>query len=991
MRLVKLTVSAVGPFADEVTIDFARLGAAGIFLLEGPTGSGKSTIIDAITFALYGTTAGNSSLDRLQSQASPPGSVPTVDLVFDVPEGRFQVVRSPAHERPKRRGAGTTTSPASAKLWRSHPPQTEPTLITGRAKEVDTEVLRLIGLTHEQFVQTVVLPQGEFSRFLCAKPGDRAEVLKRLFATETYDAIADELHRRKQAAWREWEGAAKAVRDRASAFAAIARLGDDHAAAIFDAPSEYLFGLITESCAEISDQVSAAERELVAVKASLSASELALEEARRIERAWLRHAQATDQLRELDERKSEYDHWVRDADLLAKVDSAAPLYRRLLTVRGELNEARRAWRLIASSADVPEEIAPNALTESLTCQLTLCAALTEHARVERELGVARQRLAADRLTAQALVTRRDEHRTALESAREVRSELEERRQALDSRATDQEQLAKESNRAAERVDAAIRLEQLRAELDLERNKVKEASRAAEAATRHLADLHSAYRNNLAGQLAAELTTGEPCPVCGSAEHPHPAPAPEITVTAKELDAAETRSSAAHDALRRAAAELQRTDGEVNRAAIACGDVTAAVAREDLTNWRTKLDQAVRDADELAQVRESLIEVDTRIVDHEELLAVVDREQAAIQERIRIAEESLADTEAALTPHRQSWATIDERLAHVESHCRALETARETLTQRERAESSLIQRQADLQVVLDQAGLSSEETVADFIGRVGERAELRGRIRDYEDRAATARATLAEPEVAEASAGDRPDVAMAEDRTRRARDLHESALVIHRRWRERLVSAEAAANGARRAVAVLDRVERRTREIVRLAEIVAGNSPANLADMPLATYVLVDRFRAVVESANERLQKMSDGRYLLEHHGEREDRARRTGLGLRIRDLQTDSIRDPRTLSGGETFYASLSLALGLADVVTAEAGGRSLDTLFIDEGFGGLDPETLDQVMGEIENLRSGNRVVGLVSHVRELKERVPNRIEVRRLGSGRSALVVRA
>lgn len=987
MRLIELNISAIGPFAGDVSINLELLGGGGLFLLEGPTGSGKSTVIDAITFALYGTTAGTSSLDRLHSRAAAASAVPTVDLVFEVPEGRYRVCRSPAHERSKLRGHGTTTSPASAKLWDESEP--DPKLRTARAREVDAELQRLIGLTRDQFVQTVVLPQGEFSRFLCSKPGDRAEVLKRLFATETYDALADELHRRKQTAVRERDRAWGAVTAKAAAFATSARLPGAENAACQAAEPDHLLALTVAAIGEISDHVALSERGLKALEQSWRDCDRELTEVQRIQRAYRRYAEAMGQLRQLESRRDEYAEWTRQAEVLIKVSTLGPLYDRLLVARADAEQAQADWQGVAVPTDLPPDITEAELNDLVEAELNHRAFLAQYAKIEIELQRAQEATESDRLLEADLDRRVTTHRGALESTRALRMDLTERQQSLELRARDLDRLREELNRTEARQSAAIELERLRAEWDSRRVELATAHQSASTAEQHVTRLRSAYLDEMASQLALELVDGNACPVCGSEDHPHPAPAPRISVSREELDAAETASSAAFEELRQADDLARQLEGRIADAAVACGGVAVETSEAELAAALVSLQRATEDVGELGHVRGKLGQMADEVDELEKNLSVDQAELVAIRAQIRVSEERLTTTVSELEPHRGSFATVGEYLTDVERRYRTLKVARDVLRAREKAELSLTRAEEDLGTAIRREGFASEEAVAQLIDRLDELPGLRQSMRSHEDGIASARAILSDPEVARVAGLDPPDTAEAEKRARLARGLHDGAFALNERWRERMKEARFAAVEVRKAVAAFRKVEQRTSDVIRLAEVLAGSSQANRLDMPLATYVLVDRFRAVVAAANERLQTMSDGRYMLEHHGEREDRARLAGLGLWIRDLQTDSIRGPRTLSGGETFYASLSLALGLADVVTAEAGGRSLGTLFIDEGFGGLDPDTLDQVMVEIERLRTADRVVGIVSHVAGLKDRIPNRMEIRRLGQGRSDVLV--
>ncbi|WP_460863466.1 SbcC/MukB-like Walker B domain-containing protein, partial [Nocardiopsis coralliicola] len=510
--------------------------------------------------------------------------------------------------------------------------------------------------------------------------------------------------------------------------------------------------------------------------------------------------------------------------------------------------------------------------------------------------------------------------------------------------------------------------------------------AAQAAQDALLEVRRRRLDGMAAELAAGLEAGAPCPVCGAAEHPAPSAGGADRPSGADEERARSAADAARD--RRTGAERAEAGLEAQHAAVLerAGGLDSAAAAE-LVRSRTaaldELDAARAQADQLAR---RLEEADTELERARTAAARRDREAAELAERqtARTAEaRALAER---LDAARGTDPDLPSRTARLEAEADLLAGAAAAADRRSAAAAELRTAEGELRRAVAEAGFDD----ADAAGRAARdgaaRSALTAQAREYDTALAAARAVLAEPETAAAAAGAEPDTAAAAAALRRT----EAAADAAHAWHDRLVQRGARCTEMRGELERLLTASRPARERHRvadgLARLAAGTSPANQHSVRLSSYVLAARLEQVVAAANDRLATMSGGRYALRHTVEAAagDRSHSGGgLGLRAVDAWTGQERDPATLSGGESFIASLALALGLADVATEEAGGTDIGTLFVDEGFGTLDEDTLEEVMDVLDRLRDGGRAVGVVSHVADLRARIPSRLHVRKSPAG--------
>ncbi|MBY0178193.1 AAA family ATPase [Curtobacterium herbarum] len=1012
MYLHRLELRAVGPYPDLVSIDFASLAASGVFLLEGPTGSGKSTIIDAVVYALYGGLAGSdASTDRLHSQHADPAVEPFVDLVFETSAGVYRVRRTPPYDRPKQRGTGTIRQQSSAQLVRLADPSDlvgEP--ISHRAPEIGVEIARVIGLNRDQFLQTVVLPQGEFQRFLRAPGEDRRKLLQSLFGTAIYDRTADELAARRRTAVAEVEAADARVRDALGRFRQAS--GDDDADEA-TAP-DVVAGL----------RGTATEREQARTRARTDA-ELAVAHLHDV----------TTRLAALDRRRG----------LLARQDALAADAPTIAGHRTALGLADHAAVVVAVADGAA------AAEDRLTALVGERSAVRDrHDVTDHSPRDTHDRLAAVRSEVRHPVDLEqslDQRAAAVQSAtadlERTQTRLAEAATALAARPDERAAIVLDAERSAEAaadtgaaeraVETARELAALLAARGVAAERTSDRAAAVTTAAAHAAaalatenDLRARRIAGLAGELGAALVPGDPCPVCGAVEHPAVARPQDDHPSAEQIDESAAARADAERALAAATADHAVAQAELVRLTEVVGEHDDDSVARQRADADARL-AAARAAAAAVQELERLLQAHDRATraledDHTDLVtrsrlladriegdrsrlgedrARVDEARQAVRAVLEHAVTGGAGAEAraAADLDAEPTATLAEVVARVDVLVTVLRTVADLDDRVTAAERDVADRKAEVDAALQAQGftdVTAARTAA--LGRA-DADRLRALVAAADREQAVVEAGLAEPAVVAADADAAATAATAvdapavldRDAAQAARDAAAAALDDATRAAaaaaDRAAAADKCAADLSRAVRARDTTSAESRAVVRLADIAAANTNVNPTGITLGTYVLMRRFEDVVAAANDRLRAMLAGRFTLETSDERESgtRARRTGLALAVRDHLTDSTRDPRSLSGGETFTFSLCLALGLADVVQAEAGGVSLGTLFVDEGFGTLDPETLDDVIGQLSRLTAGGRQVGIVSHVEELKQRIPERIAVRRTPEGGS------
>lgn len=993
MDIHRLTLGNIGPFTGETDIDFASLTQAGLFLLEGPTGSGKSTVLDAIVFALYGSVAASAAgTDRMRSDAAAANDPSYVELVFEVDSGIFRIRRTPGYERQKKSGSGVTLQRPSVSFWRlSDPTDNAGELLSSGSHEADVEVYRAVGLTRAQFVQTVLLPQGEFATFLHATPLERQTLLQRLFGTELYESMEREFDARRRDAERDRRSAQQGLDHAITAFLTAAECAESEAESVRSAATDDLLRTIdqTVTTRRGSQEAAKATFQLADERANAARQQLHAAESRNDKRGRYltlkkRESALAPKLREHQERRKRRDQ-------IAAAKALIPRHDHLLEAE---KEVRRLGR------EVPEQeaqIAQRADDAWVNDPIVAIASLKKVARnlepiasQEKDLPDVEKKLAEATEIAEALGVSRDGTAKQLQELPETLTRASAALKAAQAASATTQHLKEQLDTAEQRFEAARSADAIVVRLAEQAKTVGSLKQDSQKAEELRHTLQRAWIDGIAGELAMELTDGTPCAVCGSTQHPVPAVAAESHPNQAQIDAAAASVDDLSDQLSVAVDQESQLKQELAVARATSGARKTSVCQQEAQEARARLDEALAQTTELPKREAKHAELGERQERLAESLAKATTDVAVQSQRVSALEEEVAQTKVKVEQAREGHESVRHRLDEIEqwtSDLQRLVTVRSELaTARQLADT----RQESWRQALTNSPIENDAEFIALASSVSELPELSATVDAFDTELRVVAQGLADPEFAGFEPGESaidlgPLQTAAADQAAKSSECSAALGRAQQTSEKAKQKAEQVADELSRVATILAKTE----TVISLADLMSANSAQNLAKVTLPTYVLVSRFKQVLDAANTRLDTMSDGRFSIVYLEERESHGKKSGLGISILDRHTDKRRAPGDLSGGETFYTSLSLALGLADVVMQESGGVELGTLFIDEGFGSLDTETLDSVLAEIAALRRGGRAIGVVSHVDELKQRISERIEVRKKGPGTSSLRV--
>lgn len=975
MRLHSMTLTAFGPYVGTETVDFDRLSRDGLFLFTGPTGAGKTTILDAVAFALFGQLPGarKNLVGKIRSDHADHSVAPQVTLECTLAGERVRLTRRPAYPRPAKRGGGETQERASVALETKVDGQWRGVENGNREGVVADWIHDRIGLNCEQFMQVVLLPQGEFAKFLRASDRDREELLRSLFDASRFADVEewfDSREKAERAVLSEHESVLARLRALACG---IAGLGN--ADVPDDAGLDWLGELVAgfDRKAELlTARQRRAERDLEIAQDALGAAErvVALQRKRRTAREL--HAQIAARRADIDRQR------VRLA-LARKAAGVVPLL-------GRLEDSRAARQAAGDSLDK----ATAALTERHPdAPVTSVTQMTESAAAIRtRLGALDEALANEHELPSYIeeVTRAsknvDEAAAIVDEATRRQATVPDEIKAAGRRLTtltvtaSQEPAAgHEVEVASAAVEAAREARELQALIDERAAAAAEAKRVALDAKETWLLQRERRLDGMAAELAGSLAAGDACLVCGSCEHPRLAVAVASTPTRDDEIAAQKRYEEADLALTEATTVLGTLE---KKRAIALGKIGSRTGEEwavALAAAKARLADAIAAGAEAARVAHERDRLERQL---EEATSVLDAAVANLAEHrsvLQRAEHDVAIRRGRVAAAREGFDSVADRAADLIASAGLYDAVVEALSAVARADKDVRSAGRAVRSAATRAGFDTVEAAAGAALDADAEAALAAEINRFDAEATRARTLLEDPDFAGLTDEVPPTESLTATRDEAKERLRESqgALADAVTSRDGLRDLE---SSARAAFAAAGEAAERYAVVRDLASVIRGQG-ANTKAMHLTAYFLAARLEQVAEVASARLLKMSKGRYSLVHSDERLKRRGAGGLGLQVMDAHTGVARPTQTLSGGESFLASLALALGLAEVVTQEAGANTLDSLFVDEGFGSLDPDTLEQAMTVLDELRSGGRTIGLISHVEELKVRVPNQLVV--------------
>jgi DNA repair protein SbcC/Rad50 len=987
----RLSIEAFGPYADPVAIDFDALAAEGLFLIHGTTGAGKTFLLDALCFALYGEVSGDRSVKGLRSDHAAPGAVPRVSLEFSCGAARYRVERTPAHTAPKARGQGTTEKAPQAFLFRLDAGAPEQA-VAAKTTEVTREVEHLVGLNAAQFRQVILLPQGRFAEVLRARAEEREALLKTLFDTVIYERAGWWLEDQARAARnlaldqaREQE-----VLRRRAADAWTAQAPEPPEGAEPPEPPADQAGL-EALVGRIGVVVQGTEAVLGEASASLTAAQAAQAALTAQAERWDRRAAATAQLGELDAKRETVEQYRQKLSQAERAETLRPSLvaeagarRELERVeRGLQEQLRAALQARAGARALPPSVLGQDLVGLPSAEALAAAGADLAARGAevRELAKKAEEAAQAGGAAAAASQRAGEAeagRTTAVAQQERLAAEQERELALLSQARSARDQLEGLQRAAREADGRAMAAEAIAPA-LERQHAAEAARngadrQVNTAAAGLNELRRRQIEGMAARLAGELAAGAPCPVCGATEHPAPArPSADAvddgTITAAErtLAAATQAAQAAAVALANAQAALAAVlekagDGPDPLAArqAACTAAAAQLAALALADGLPALEQRTVDREQQRQQLAKAIEAAATAIALERRAAA-----EASQRQGTLAEQVARELGEGLEP-----GAVLRAFGPLEAALKALVAGAGAHT---RASSELEQAARRLGQELAASPFATAADAAAALQEESWRLKLVERIAAYEAAVIEQRNLLAAPDLADLPEA-RPDTAAAGEAVTRADAARTRAVERHSEARAAQREITRLTAEHRAGASALAQKQERAERLSAVANRCQGKAAPYIS---LQRWVLSAYLADICGYANQRLTLMTSGRYQLRLTDEGGHGGRNAGLGLRVLDAYTGEEREVSSLSGGETFQASLALALGVADTVQAHAGGVPLEALFIDEGFGSLDPDNLQLAMDELDRLREGGRLIGLISHVGALRERIRGGIEV--------------
>ena len=1014
MRILRLTMDAVGPFPGHEVIDFEAFSDAGRFLLSGPTGAGKSTIIDAIVFALYGKVSGgrDSSDSRIRSRYANEQAKTEVELIFSTSSGNYKVRRQPAYERVKKNGKGITKQNAKAWLFKLDEQLREVSEPLTKTSDVGTEITRIVGLNREQFTQTVVLPQGKFAQFLRSTSKDRQDLLQELFGTAIFEVLQLDLVERAREVKKKQEAlnanlranlevlaslldeAPQLNQERSLVYAPVPKVDCEFDpletawASRFEPLAPWLEH--NQRCADL--EVSALREQEDKLRSEFTSQR---DLAARQERYWAltkEHEQLVTQGPAQRQRLAQIQALQALADLkpwheqLKQAQQAVA--QRQLEQTAALEQLEPDERVQAVLQRPGDYQSAQALSVQLTAQV---ASLSPQVELEAGLDGRRRDLQAKTQAHESASTKLAQGRerenqlpTQIASKQELLEQLNEQAATLPAAQLAQEQAAQALKLAKAHEQLAKDHQQARKLQQLVALELKQASQKH----KHMLEQ---WLSQSALNLAQNLVDGAPCPVCGATEHPAPATQGGENISQEQLDQALEEVNEVQGQLSQASEKVTKLAAQLE--AQPC-QLSPVQAREQLEEAKAALAAAKQASEQARSCKAHIAELNAELEALRADNQAAQTRLAGDAKEIQLLGEKIESDAASLSCEGfESVAAKVEYLSQLAAGLEQLAKAGQELNQcQKRAQQAADSFAAQwAQASASFAELDSAANAQDGYAQACQAfagldlTALKAAAASYEKSLSINQAALDELAGIELTP---PPLEQTQAQLEQAQAKTQACQTYASTWQAFAGQVNAQLAKLNKLLARRSQASATDAQLLALASAANGDNHARLT---LSAWVLQAHFRQVLVFANERLGVIGAGRYeLINVDSEEDTRQQKQGLGLAVVDHLSGTTRSPRTLSGGESFYVSLALALALADVVATQNGGIEMNTLFIDEGFGSLDEGTLAEVMDVLGALHSGGRVVGIVSHVSELKRAIPAAVEVRPLLGGGSTLRTR-
>ena len=1021
MKPLKLKMTAFGPYKECETIDFRELGDRGLFAISGPTGSGKTSIFDAICYALYGKASGEEREDRsLRSDFADDQVHTEVEFWFETAGDTNRIMRRMPHVKPGNKSA----TGDRIELFRVDGESEKPVTDRQMTTEVNAKVAELIGFSHDQFSQIVMLPQGEFRKLLTSDTENKEKIFRKIFRTKKYKDMEAVLKERKSSVEAEWKEASGRIAWQARHLLdTLPDLSEELAASLSDEhpnAGKVIEGLFGEQERRL-NETDRLEKEAEQLEAGLAEANRRLSTAQELNSRLAEWEEKKRQLAALNSRLPEMEEKRRAVNLARLAARIRPAEEKWTDAKREQQQAAEAVKqselALAAAKESEKEAAARAL------QAREQDPLTDAKRREAErLEEARPRLHEREQALRDLATARADQKRLLEQTESLRSDagkFRDRQESLRQEIASLEEALAGTEELYERLTAAER----DSELLKEHIRLQETvRRAQEDAERHerlkdeaesvLQQLKQQLRDSQAASLAAHLHDGAPCPVCGSKEHPLPADSADGPDVMKLEEAESAFLNAQSNAISSAGALKiqnglleQSAEGMAGRglevadaAGILAnrkeqaerlrGEISTAKSRRNrLSSLRkdeeTLRKQAEENASKLTRHTEDLAGTTSRIASVEAMISGLERSIPEGYGDVRSLDQALTELRELVEKHDRLKEKLETAATEAADKRKAAEQALSfALSQKEKAENRLRETEAAFREKLAASAFSSEDAyrAALMPDHLADEAEEAIRVFENDLHAVKIR----ESELAAALNGsERADLdalRLQAQEAKTACDLAQERL-IHSRNTLNTINKGIAS--MREAATEAEALEKKLGKVAGLHDLIRGQNADKLS---FERYLQIEYLERILLAANERLKELSNGQFELLRSDRQEARGRQSGLGIDVYDAYTGQARDVRTLSGGEKFNASLSLALGMADVIQGFGGNIRVDTMFIDEGFGSLDPESLQKAIEALVGLQRNGRVVGVISHVEELKSAMPAVLKVTKSKAGHSS-----
>ncbi|MDA0148187.1 AAA family ATPase [Vibrio sp. LaRot3] len=999
MTPLKLTIQAFGPFAGKERIDFTALGHAPLFLINGPTGSGKSSILDAICFALYGETTGSERTgDQMRCDHASADALAEVSFDFSLGQNQYRVVRSPEQQVPKKRGEGTTKKAHNAILFQLV--DGEEQLIANKPTPVAKAVVELIGLDVKQFRQVMVLPQGKFRELLIANSKEREQIFGQLFQTHIYVAIERALFEKAAHIRRskdEFDNQIKGALDVASV-----ATEDELKQQLQDlAPQLEQAEFATSSKAKVLEQAKATHK---------SASDL--------QAKFVRREQLSQQVQQLQDKQPEMDSLaLQRKHALAAQELKLP-YNTKLQCAQTLKQLDLQTQQAAATVVTQREAQQSAQAKLEQATQSVQAVPTLQQQLFNLQEVAKRLAERDKQQAH-LVTAQNACKQSELDVNQVTQQLEQLDRQIKAQQTHlqtskeqmaalpamvQQRVAIEKqihacNELANTQQAAQQLQQIHQQ---KQGEYQLAVQQTEAAKRSADQLEYTWHSAQAAVLAQTLQLGQPCPVCGSKEHPNPAEFAQQVITKQQVDDARAEQQLRLNQQEQASQALQQAQMDVAKVeqAVKGWQQQLSDGAKSIEQWQQELAQLMVEINKLEQL--NIEQINAQLNSSEQQFSQL-KSQLVMSEKKQVEDKQrLASVESALNTLMQDVELSQQDSQYVQAEQQKTQQQILSLQQAEsvaktayeQAQSQLItsQTQADAfnkqlqeakhkdeiaqqawQQALSDSQFDDEQGLVDAELSQSQMEQIEQQLQQYAEQLASLKGAFSalEQDLVDQQS---PNLEVLEQAVVVAQQEHQQALNMLTQFKSQYDNLHKVELRLTELYKQNQALEQEYQVIGTLSDIANGRTGAKVSLHRFVLGVLLDD---VLIQASQRLRKMSKGRYELRRKEERAKGNAGSGLDLLVEDGYSGKLRDVATLSGGESFMAALALALGLSDVVQSYSGGIRLDTLFIDEGFGSLDPESLDLAIQTLIDLQQGGRTIGLISHVSELKEQMSLRVDV--------------